>query len=97
MVLNVVARRRSSGGPESTTARMSRSPSASRPAALSSPATGLLTQRARPNASRAAPSMATTAMVPRMTQSSTMSPLSDLVDLARTTVPTSGLLRLPLR
>ncbi len=97
MVLNVVASRRSSGGPESTTARMARSPSASRPAALSSPVTGLLTQRARPNASRAAASMATTAIVPKMTHSATMSPLSDFVDRARITVPTSGLLWLPCR
>ena len=89
MVLNVVARRRSSGGPESTTARMSRAPSASRPAAVSSPASGLLTQRARPKASRAAPIMAITAIVPRMTQSPTMSSSSELVDLARITVPTS--------
>ena len=87
MVLNVVARRRSSGGPESTTARMSRSPSASRPAAVSSPASGLLTHRARPKASRAAPIMAITAIVPRMTQSRITSSFSELVDLARITVP----------
>ena len=90
MVLNVVARRRSSGGPESTTARMARSPSASRPAAVSSPASGLLTHRARPKASRAAPIMATTAIVPRMTQSLTTSLFSELVDLARITVPASS-------
>ena len=88
IVLNVDARRRSSGGPESTTARLSISPSASRPAALSSPASGLLTHRARPKASKVAPIMATTAIVPRMTQSSTMSRFSDVVALARITVPT---------
>ena len=57
------------------------------PAAVSSPASGLLTHRARPNASRAAPTMATTAIVPRMTQSLTMLLFSDAVDLARITVP----------
>ena len=89
MVLNVVPRRRSSGGPESTTALMARSPSASRPAALSSPASGLLTHRASANASSAAASMATTATVPRMTHSSTMSWFSGPVGLTRITVPTS--------
>ena len=68
---------------------MARSPSASRPAAVSSPASGLLTHRARPKASRAAPIMASTAIVPRMTQSLKMSLFSELVDLVRTTVPTS--------
>ena len=89
MVLNVVARRRSSGGPESTTARLARSPSASLPAALSSPASGLLTQRASANASSVAPSRATTPIVARMTHSATMSRFSDAEDLARITVPTS--------
>src|SRR5712691_10799563 len=89
MVLNVVARRRNSGGPESTTARMARSPSASRPAAPSSLASGLFTHRARPNASSAAQIVATTAIVPRMTQSATMAFLRDAEDLARITVPTS--------
>jgi hypothetical protein len=68
---------------------MARSPSASRPAAVSSPASGLLTHRARPKASRVAPIMAITAIVPRTTQSRITSSFSELVDLARITVPTS--------
>ena len=90
MVLNVVARRRSSGGPEPTTALIARSPSASLPAALSSPASGLLTHRASAKASSAAASSATTPTVPRMTHSARMSRLSGSADLARITVPTSG-------
>jgi hypothetical protein len=73
IVLNVVPRRRSSGGPEPTSALIARSPSASRLAAPSSSLSGLLTQRARPNASRAAPIIAVAAIVPRMTHSSTIS------------------------
>src|SRR5204863_316377 len=56
---------------------------------VSRPASGLLTHRARLKASRAAPIMASTAIVPRMTQSLTMSLSSELVDLVRITVPTS--------
>ena len=59
-------------------------------AALSSPASGLLTQLAIANASSAATSMATIAIVPRMTHSSMMSWFSGAADLASSTVPTSG-------
>ena len=89
MVLNVVAMRRSSGGPESTMARLVRSPSASLPAAPSSLASGLLTQRTSANASSVAPIRATTPIVARMAHSATMARFSDAEDLARITVPTS--------
>ena len=88
IVLNVVPRRRSSGGPEPTTVLIARSPSASLRAAASSPFSGLLTDRASPKASTAAAIIARTLIVPRMTHSERMSLSSDLFGLATMTVPT---------
>ena len=89
-MLNVVARRRSSGGPELVVARIVRSPSASLPAAESSPSSGLLTQRVSQNASSVAPVTATRPMAPKISHNARMLWFSGPVDRARMTVPTIG-------
>ena len=82
--------RRSSFGPDSTLALISRLPSASLRAAASRPFSGRLTHRARPNARSAAPIIATAQIVPKRTQSATISRSSGAVDRIRITVPSTG-------